>query len=287
MTEGAASSGTDAASPALPPHGAGQGAPEATAAPEAAAAPRRRRSGSSGRSSGRSSAASTPPAKRPLALWLLAAVVGAITVWLVPTAWNNLRADLIASPARRAINPHALTNPPVTDAAQWRADLARLNRAVEITPDNAGAHADLAALHMAGLGLAELSDDERGESALGAVLHLQRAVTLRPADPRLWANLARARLLSGDVGPEFEAAWQRAAILGPYEAAVQTGLLELALVCVPDAITPAMAEWVQQLYTQANEGKREGIRRAAARFEVHVLEDGRLVPAEPAPAAVP
>lgn len=274
MTEGAASPGADAASSALPPQGAGQGAPEASAAPGATAATRRRRSGSSGSGS----SASTPPAKRPLALWLLAAVVGAITVWLVPTAWNNLRADLIASPARRAINPHALTNPPLTDVAQWRADLARLNRAAEITPDNAGAHADLAALHMAGLGLAELSDDERGESALGAVLHLQRAVTLRPADPRLWANLARARLLSGDVGPEFEAAWQRAAILGPYEAAVQTGLLELALVCVPDAITPAMAEWVQQLYTQANEGKREGIRRAAVRFDVVVSDEGGLAP---------
>ncbi|WP_293394381.1 hypothetical protein [Nevskia sp.] len=215
-------------------------------------------------------------AKRPLFLWLLAGGVGLVSLWLLPHAWRQMTADLIAAPARVTINPQAGQAQPVENAQLWRAHRQRLETALEIQPDNAIAHADLAALHMAAVAVPDLSEDELVENRLAAIVHFREATHLRPADPRLWLGLARAYLMAGDLGAGFQEAWQRAAILGPHEAVVHTGLFEMALLIRPPAALPAMADWVHELYESADERKRAAMRRIAESYEVAIDDEGRL-----------
>lgn len=247
---------------------------------EASSGKRRRRSSSS-----RGAVASASPVPRPLALWALAGLTLAISAWLLPQAWRQLAGDLIASPARVTINPQASQARPAEDAATWRQHRERLETAVRLQPEHAGAHADLAALHVAGAALEGLSEEEMGISRLAAVSHFQQAAALRPADPRLWLGLARAHLLAGDTGPGFQEAWQRAAILGPYEGAVQSGLLEMALSLQPPASLPAMAEWVKTLFDGADERKRQAMQRVAKRYGLSINAEGAVVADPAAPAA--
>lgn len=215
-------------------------------------------------------------AKRPLGLWFLAGGVALVSLWLVPQAWRQMTADLIAAPARVTINPQASQAQPVEDAAIWREHRQRLETALEIQPNNAAAHADLAALHMAAIAVPDLSEDELVENRLAAIIHFREATHLRPADPRLWLGLARAYLMAGDLGAGFQEAWQRAAILGPHESVVHTGLFEMALAIRPPAALPAMADWVREMYKTADDSKRAAMRRIAGSYQVAIDDEGRL-----------
>lgn len=233
--------------------------------------------------------------KRPLALWLLAAGLALVSLWLIPQAWRQMAGDLIAAPARVTINPQASQARPVEDVQVWREHRQRLETVTQLQPDNASAHADLATLHMSAVGLPDLDEQEFGESRLAAIVHFRQAAHLRPADPRLWLGLARAYLMAGDLGPGFQEAWQRAAILGPREAVVNSGLFEMALAIRPPGGVPAIADWVSETYKAADERKRAAMRRIAASYELAIEDDGRLslieVPeaggATASPAAVP
>ncbi len=187
-----------------------------------------------------------------------------------------MKSDLIASPARVTINPQASQARPVEDARIWRQHRQSLETALQLQPDNATAHADLAALHMAAVTVPDLSDDEIVENRLAAIIHFREATHLRPADPRLWLGLARAYLMAGDLGPGFQEAWQRAAILGPHEAVVHTGLFEMALAIRPPASLPAMTDWVRDLYRAADDRKRAAMRRVAGGYGVNLDDGGRL-----------
>ncbi len=217
-------------------------------------------------------------------IWAMGFVALLISVWLVPTAWRQLVADLIAAPARITINTHASQASPEETADIWREHRVRLETALKLQFANAAAHADLAALLVSAAGVQGLSDDEIGVSRIGAILHYQEACRLRPSDPRLWLELARAHLVAGDVGPEFQIAWQRAAILGPYEAVVQSGLFELAMIARSSISLLAMNDWVSKLYASADERKRSAMRKLAAQYEVQLDDAGR--PTLPAAAPV-
>lgn len=227
---------------------------------------------------------SPTPTRRPLGLWLLAAGFVLLSLWLLPMAWRQLAADLVAAPARVTINPHASQARPVERADDWREHLARLELALRLQPDNASAHADLAALHLSSVGVEGLSDPEFAASRLAAVTHFRDAANLRPSDPRLWLGLARAHLMAGDLGPGFQTAWQRAAILGPHEAVVQNGLYQLALATQPPAFAPAMADWVRDTWQAADERKRAVMRRLAQAQGVSI-DDAGVLAAVPVPAA--
>lgn len=231
-----------------------------------------------------------------MALWLFAGGVGLVSIWFIPEAWRQMTADLIASPARVTINPQASQSQPVEDASIWREHRKRLETAVEIQPDNAATHADLAALHLAAVVVPDLTEDEVVENRLAAIFHFRKATHLRPADPRLWLGLARACLMAGDLGAGFQEAWQRAAILGPYEAVVHSGLLEMALAIRPPASLPAMADWVREFYKTADERKRAAMRGIAESYGVTIDDEGGVSQAEvpeaeatvePAPAPEP
>ncbi len=218
--------------------------------------------------------APAPAAEHSRLIWVMGFVVLLISVWLVPVAWRQLVADLMAAPARVTINTHASQARPEENAEVWREHRVRLQSALKLQFANAAAHADLAALLVSAAGVQGLTDDEIVESRLGGILHYQEASRLRPSDPRLWLELARAYLVAGDVGPEFQIAWQRAAILGPYEAVVQSGLFELAMIARSSISLPTMNDWVSKLYASADERKRSAMRKLAAQYSVQLDENG-------------
>ena len=234
----------------------------------------------------KASSAATATA-RPGSLWALAMAFVLLSAWALPMAWRQLAGDLMAAPARVTVNPHASQAQPVQAADAWRAHRERLEAALRWQPDHAGAHADLGALHLSSVAVEGLSDPEFAASRVAAVRHFSDAANLRPADPRLWLGLARAHLLAGDLGAGFQAAWQRAAILGPHEAVVQDGLYLMALSTNPPAFAPAMADWVRDTWQAADERKRQAMRRIAQAQGVRIDDAGQVRRAEAAGPADP
>lgn len=231
-------------------------------------------------------------AERPNALWPLAGLCLIAALWLLPEAWRQLRAYLATGPARAAITrigtPH-----PLTTTDEWNEVLAALERAIAIAPDDSATQLDLGALYGSASLRPEIGAELRVEYALNARLHDQVATRSRPTEPRGWAELARAELLTGNAGRAYIQAWEIAAALGSGEAMVQSQLLELLFATYPDPHTRAMAEWLHQVHTTANPDKRKTLQRLAQGFELSISLSGQLAPLSagspvnvPAPAAV-
>ncbi len=235
----------------------------------------------------RAAAAPTPTAENRALILGAGFLALLISVWLLPVAWRQLMGDLISAPARVTINKHAGQARPEENAEVWREHRVRLETALKLQFANAAAHADLAALLVSAAGVEGLTDDEIVESRIGSILHYQEASRLRPSDPRLWLELARAYLVAGDSGPEFQVAWQRAAILGPFEAVVQSGLFELAMIARSSISSPSMNDWVSKLYAGADERKRSAMRKLAAQYAVQLDENGTLTMPEIDPVESP
>jgi len=70
--------------------------------------------------------------------------------------------------------------------------------------------------------------DAAAHEALRQALELQKqAVRLRPGSPYTWTNVAVLKSRLGDIDREFEGALRNAALLGPWEPAVQITLADL------------------------------------------------------------
>jgi hypothetical protein len=71
------------------------------------------------------------------------------------------------------------------------------------------------------LGVMGARATDRPEYRSQAAVHFVNALRSRPTSPYTWANLAEAKYLLGDTGPQFEVSLVHAAQLGPSEAEVQ------------------------------------------------------------------
>ena len=96
------------------------------------------------------------------------------------------------------------------------------------------------------LGLLASQRSDSGEILDSAVIHLQRALALRPVSAYSWANLAEARYRRGEPGANMELPIARAVELGRAEPGVQQIIANYGL-AVWDELTPQAQGQVDQM----------------------------------------
>ena len=87
------------------------------------------------------------------------------------------------------------------------------------------------------LGLLMSPRTDSFEHMSAGIVHLSRALALRPGSPYTWANLAEAQYRRGEPGRNLELALGRAVQLGPAEPGVQRLVADYGL-AVWDEVTP-------------------------------------------------
>ena len=91
---------------------------------------------------------------------------------------------------------------------------------------------------------------ERPEFLDEALVHLVRAVELRPTSPYTWAAIVEALYRKGDTGRTFEVALRRAGELGPAEPEVQRTVADFGLAMWADE-APETRQAVEAMVTGA------------------------------------
>ncbi len=111
--------------------------------------------------------------------------------------------------------------------ADWQQAQSRLERALALTPGDAGLTEDLGRLHeIRTQRLPATSPAVPAELKL-ALDYLRRSLRVRPTSPYTWANIAIVKSRQGALDAEFQQAIARAALLGPWEPDVQLALADI------------------------------------------------------------
>lgn len=136
-------------------------------------------------------------------------------------------ADLVAFPARqRLAQLDARGELPTPD--DWRRAQEQLRRALELDPHNP-AHSETLARWHERYTLRLPRSSSVASAYLGqSAAHLRAALAARPGSPYTWANLAQVKLRLTQFDAEFEAAFENAWRLGPWEPEVQFALARIA-----------------------------------------------------------
>jgi tetratricopeptide (TPR) repeat protein len=190
----------------------------------------------------------------PVCLILVAAGV-------VFDAQRLFRADVTAAQARHDVQRWVSGQAKPPSASQWEATQAALQEALRITPSDASLHDRMGDLYVAA-GQRDWTDGPTSARHFEqAIVHYQRALDLRPAEPITWAMLAAAVQSAGGPRATVQAAWQTAQKLGPFEGHVQPVLMQVVLADW-DESTPAMQQWALGVFDRAD---------AATRAQINVL----------------
>jgi hypothetical protein len=166
---------------------------------------------------------------RPAALRCMIAVPALLVLLALAgaAAWRG-QADFSGREARYRLD-QAILGKAAMDETQWQYTRGLLERSLQMQPDDATFHEDLANLHF--LRAAQLRGDARQmkaryESALAEYL---RAAALRPTSAYTHASIASVKLQLGQFDADFSTALLLATRYGPWESAVQEQVLAAGL----------------------------------------------------------
>lgn len=136
-------------------------------------------------------------------------------------------ADLTAfSPRQRLAQLDARGELPAP--GEWRRAQEQLQRALELDPHNP-AHAETLARWYERYTLRLPRSSALASAYLEqSAAHLRTALASRPGSPYTWANLALVKLRLAQFDAEFQAAFENAWRLGPWEPEVQFTLAQIA-----------------------------------------------------------
>lgn len=164
-----------------------------------------------------------------------------LLAWLGAEAIRVGSADAVVYDAAREMATWSASGarPGVQTAAWIAADLERAGASVPADPN---IEELLGALAMRRIDRPEFPDE--------ALVHLRRAVELRPTSPYTWAAIVEAQYRKGDTGKTFEAALRRAAELGPAEPEVQRTVADFGLAVWADE-APETLQAVEAMVTGA------------------------------------
>lgn len=158
-------------------------------------------------------------------------VVTAGIVVLAQLGWVSLThgwADLLALQGRATLRAWDTGAQRLKlNETDWQKAQARLERALALTPGDAGLTEDLGRLHEIRT-QALVATSPAGAAGLNQALdYLRRSLRGRPTSPYTWANLAMVKSRQGALDAEFLRAIERAALLGPWEPEVQLALADI------------------------------------------------------------
>jgi cytochrome c-type biogenesis protein CcmH/NrfG len=139
---------------------------------------------------------------------------------------------------------------------------AHLREALRLEPDNPHFVEQFARTHeLTALSL-DPGDPEARQALRQSAAAFRLAARLRPGSPYVWTDLARVKLRLDDMDFEFYGALDRARRLGPWEPAVQLGLVDMGLAAWPMLATSAQ-EWVVAALDRALLREEAEVRRIA------------------------
>lgn len=137
--------------------------------------------------------------------------------WASAQALRIGSADAIVYDAAKEMSTWiASRSTPAPQTMEWVHD--DLQRAAARVPSDPSVHELLGILQALRPGYADET-----------LVHLSKALELRPTSPYSWANLVAAHYRKGGGGPQFEAALRRAAETGPWEPEVQRAVVDYGL----------------------------------------------------------
>ena len=200
-----------------------------------------------------------PEIDLPLARSAITVPLFFLLAWLSAVALQNLRADALLRDANEEVEAWAAAGlRPANET--WSATYQQLQRSTQLAGNNP-ATSELMA-HMA----SQRTDST--EYAREAIVHLARALELRPSSPYSWAALAEGKYRHGDTKGLFEIAIRHAVALGPAEPGVQRLVANYGL-AVWDEISESTRKSVDQMV-------RAGVRRLPAEMLQIAGRRGRL-----------
>ena len=209
---------------------------------------------------------------------LAAALLLAVSVWMLTEAQRTLRSDWGSAAARHHVALWASGRGAPADAPQaWEQARDALQRALSITPANPVLHERLGDAYFAAGQRDWQREKISREHFAEAALHYGRAIELRPDEPATWAMLASARQAAGGDSVGVQAAWARALALGPFEGHVQPVLMQVVLTDW-DGATPAMQNWAKTLFDRGSIATREQINAMAKPYGLVFRPDASSPP---------
>jgi hypothetical protein len=215
----------------------------------------------------------TDRARKGTARYLVAfAIFSGVVIYLMGHALALLRSDFSAAPARMFLEQQTLSAELPSNEGVANS-LVALSKAAGLAPDSPSVLTDLAAAEVLASSVDGIARDQQRHLTNSAVLHLGRAVALRPTDSRLYLALARAEFLNGGPSSEFYSAWQHAARLGPFEGVIRRGLLDLFLACEGSERTVEMKQWFLKMYRSGSDRDRSVIREQVRNFGLVLTEE--------------
>ena len=161
--------------------------------------------------------------------------------WISADALRIGRADTVVYDAAREMAAWSASGAqPGAQTVAWvTADLERAGRE---SPEDPNIEEMLGSLATRRIDRPEFLDE--------ALVHLRRAVVLRPTSPYTWAAIVEALYRKGDTGRTFEGALRRAAELGPAEPEVQRTVADFGLAVWADE-APETQQAVEAMVTAA------------------------------------
>lgn len=121
-----------------------------------------------------------------------------------------------------------LKNPATMSFEFWQKANGNLSSALAIDPGNPFLHEDLGRLlDNKAMHVKWPSHEQRAQTWKESRDHFRTALTLRPASPYTWSNLALIKSRLGEWDAETQLALRQAATLGPWEPEVQVSIADV------------------------------------------------------------
>jgi len=134
-------------------------------------------------------------------------------------------ADLYGFEARVAYNAWDMKRRPPTDE-EWAFARHRLGDARALDPGHPAYREDIARLYELRASTLKAGEAPAQENLREALAYQRQAAALRPSSAYTWASIARLKANLPEPDREFESAVRNAALLGPWEPAVQLALAD-------------------------------------------------------------
>ena len=200
-------------------------------------------------------------------LWRLLAPLGllAVAVWVLTTAWSDLRADLPSQGARALITAWTADERRAAPQAAWLDAERDLQTSLQVQPDNPVLNEALGDLYLLGSQQPWAEPPQRQRYLQQSATAYRQVLAMRPRDARNWGALTMALAQQGQRGNAVNEAWESAHRFGPNEGYLLLQLLRVALATWDDA-SPAMQKWTTDLYENGNKQQREDLNRLARQF---------------------
>lgn len=152
----------------------------------------------------------------------------ALSLFVIISAARIGVADLLSGYARNEMYAWSVSavRPDLSavEAVSRALDVARL-----ISAGNPDHYEDLARLAVVRSGMAGITGDERNAQLVEGLVHIRRAIALRPVSSYSWSILLLLKRELAQYDAEFRYALERAVTLGPWEPDVQPIVADVGL----------------------------------------------------------